>query len=106
MNDYVKGLGTYPKTLQDAFALLTKTRCRSVTKFIFEGSSFSQGQGEGEGNAPACWGCQEECVFLGECIKRACMERWRKKQEKRAANAVQLAQGGVNWDEAEEFELF
>ena len=48
MNDYVKGLDTYPKTLQDAFALLTETRCRRVTKSVLEGSSFAQGQGEGE----------------------------------------------------------
>ena len=75
MNDYVKGLDTYPKTLQDVFALLTKTRCRRVTKFILEGSSFAQGQGGGGGFAPACWGCQEEGIVLSECTKPACMER-------------------------------
>ena len=114
MNDYVKGLDTFPKTLQDAFALLTETRGRRVAKSVLEGSSFAQGQVEGGGFTPACWGCQEEGVVLSECTKPACMERWRKKQAKRAANGVGLAQveanwhdcdEEVNWDEAEDFNL-
>ena len=60
MNDYVKGLDTFPKSLQDAFALLTKTRCSKFSKTISEGSSFAQGHEGGGGNVPACWGCKEE----------------------------------------------
>ena len=114
MNDYVKDSNTYPKTLQDTFALLTKTRCRRATKSVLEGSSFAQSQGEGGGFTPACWGYQEKGVVLSECTKPACMERWRKKQAKRAANGVGLAQvetnwhdcnEDVNWDEAEDFNL-
>ena len=103
-NDFVKGLDTFPKTLQDAFALLTETRCREVTKSSLEGSSFAQGGGGG--NGPACWGCQEDGIVLSECTKPACMEKWKKKQEKRAANGVGLTQVDVDWDEAEDFDLY
>ena len=82
-NNYVKGLDTFPKTLQDAFALLTETRCRKITKSTIEGSSFAQGQGGGGGHAPACWGCNEEGIVLSECIKPACMEKWKRKQKKK-----------------------
>ena len=33
------------------------------------------------------------------------MEKWRKKQEKRATNGVGLTQVDVNWDEAEDSNL-
>ena len=36
MNDYVKGLDTFPKTLKDVLALLTETRCRKITKSTIE----------------------------------------------------------------------
>ena len=35
--------------------------------------------------------------YLSECTKPACMERWRKKQEKRAANGVGLTQVDVDY---------
>ena len=34
MNGYVKGLDTFPKSLQDTFALLTETRCSKFSKTI------------------------------------------------------------------------
>ena len=97
MNDFIKGLDTFPKTLQDAFALLTETKCREATKSVLEGSSFAQGQGGGGGNGPACWGCQEDGIVLSECTKPACVIKWKKKQEKRAAaNGVGLTQVDVD----------
>ena len=75
-NDYVKGLDTFPKTLQDAFALLTETKSKKQGRVMAEGYSFAQGTGTGTG--PSCWGCQESGIVLSECTKPACMEKWKK----------------------------
>ena len=108
MNDYVKDLDTFPKSFQDAFALLTETRCIKFSKTISEESSFAQVYKGGGGNVTACWRCKEEGVVLSECSKPACMKKWRDKQERRAANKKQQGVGltQVDWDAAYDSDLF
>ena len=108
-NDHVKGLNTYPKTLQEAFALLTQTKATRRGRFIPAGSSFLQGEIK-------CWGCGTPGVILSECVNPECVKKWKAKQERQAA-AKSLLQGEptppeleegqqhLNWDAVPEFDL-
>ena len=77
-NDFVKGIDTFPKTLETAFALLTKTKPTKGGKVVPGGSSFAQG------GTIACWGCGKPGVVLSECTNPECVAKWKAKQEKKA----------------------